>query len=219
MASYVIRAREQVQPVLVEYTFHDVSETKINDLPSQVENAVETLVGRERLPSDENVRDFIRQNRGGDEDDNDARVHDVSVQIMLPHSVAIEVALDRSFRHEQPLPRLELTPTDLRVLTRRSVRARLRSLRRRLRRESIVPKETITCIICLEQIRHTSNRITLECGHDFHRNCVVEWLAETPRRCPTCRQEIDLTPKLDEQHLTMASRTRSSTANACSNEE
>lgn len=204
MARFVTRS----DPVLVEYIFHNVTESKIQRLPAQVETAIESLVGRERLPSDENVREFIRENSGNGETGEEPRGI-ARVQIMLPHEIAVEVALDRSFNTEQPRQDTPLTTMDLRILTRRSVRTRLRTLRHRLSRENILPREYNTCIICLDQIRYNSNKITLECEHNFHRNCVVEWLAKMPRQCPTCRFDVDLTPRLDEVHLA-ALRTRSS---------
>lgn len=205
MARFVERA----DPVLVEYVFHDVTESKIQRLPAQVETAIESLVGRERLPSDENVREFIRENSSNGESGEEPRGI-ARVQIMLPHEIAVEVAMDRSFNTEQPRQDTPLNTMELRILTRRSVRTRLRTLRHRLSRENILPREYGTCIICLEQIRYNSNKITLECEHDFHRQCVVAWLAKMPRQCPTCRFDVDLTPRLDEEHVAAALRTRSS---------
>ena len=63
MARFVPR----VQLVLVEYTFHNVLDAEAQRLPGRVESAVESLVGRERLPSDENVRNFIEENSGDGE--------------------------------------------------------------------------------------------------------------------------------------------------------
>jgi len=205
MASFV----PQVRPVLVEYTFHDVVQSKIERLPGQVETAIDSLVGRERLPSNENVREFIHENSSNSEDSSEEPRGDVRVQIMLPHEIAMEVALDRSFNTEQPRHDIPLSTTDLRILTRRSVRTRLRTLRRRLSRENILPREYTTCIICMEQIRYNSDKLTLECEHEFHRQCVVDWLAKIPRQCPSCRFDINLSPRMDEEHLLSTPRTRS----------
>lgn len=205
MARFVTRSN----PVLVEYTFHDVTESKIQRLPAQVETAIESLVGRERLPSDENVREFIHENSSNGESGEEPR-GTARVQIMLPHEIAVEVALDRSFNTEQPRQDTPLSTMELRILTRRSVRTRLRTLRHRLSRENILPREYNTCCICLDQIRYNSDKLTLECEHSFHRNCVITWLAKIPRQCPTCRFDVDLTPRLDEEHLSAALRTRSS---------
>lgn len=199
----------RAQPVLVEYTFHNVLDGEVQRLPGQVESAIESLVGRERLPSDENVRNFIEENSGGGEnaEEEGSVVH---VQIMLPHEVALGVAMDRSFRTEQPVQNVPLTTTEMRILTRRSMRTRLRTLRQRLSRENILPREYATCVVCLEQVRLNCNKITLECEHTYHRDCVVSWLAKVPRECPTCRFGVDLSPRLDEEHLLATSRTRSS---------
>lgn len=205
MASFV----PQVQPVLVEYTFHDVMESKIQGLPGQVETAIDSLVGRERLPSNENVRQFIHENSSNGEESSEEPRGNVSVQIMLPHEIAMEVALDRSFNTDQPRHDVPLSTTELRILTRRSVRVRLRTLRHRLSRENILPREYTTCIICMEQIRYNSDKITLECEHEFHRRCVLGWLAKIPRQCPSCRFDVDLSPRMDEEHLLTTPRTRS----------
>ena len=205
MATFVPR----LQPVLVEYTFEDVTESKMDRLPGQVENAIDSLVGRERLPSNENVIEFIHENSSNGEASSEEPRGVVRVQIMLPHEIALEVALDRSFNTEQPEHDIPLSTTDLRILTRRSVRTRLRTLRQRLRRENILPREYKTCIICMDQIRHNSNKITLECEHNFHRTCVVDWLAKIPRVCPSCRFDVDLSPRLDEEQLLATPRTRS----------
>ena len=209
MARYVSR----LEPVLVEYTFHNVLDDEAQRLPGQVETAIESLVGRERLPSDENVRNFIQENSGdGETADGETAEEEgsvVRIQIMLPHEVAVGVAMDRSFRTEQPVQNMPLTTTELRILTRRSVRTRLRTLRQRLNRENILPREYATCVVCLEQVRLNCNKITLECEHTFHRACVVEWLAKMPRQCPSCRFDVDLSPRLSEEHLLAVSRTRS----------
>ena len=197
----------RMEPVLVEYTFHNVS--NVQRLPGQVESAIESLVGRERLPSDENVRNFIEEN-SGDVETAEEEGSVVRVQIMLPHEVAVEVAMDRSFHTEQPSQKEPLTTTEMRILARRSVRARLRTLRQRLGGENILPREHDTCVVCLEQIRFNCNKITLECEHTFHRDCVAEWLAKMPRQCPTCRFGVNLSPRLDEEHFLATSRTRSS---------
>ena len=147
--------------------------------------------------------------RSNNEDSSEEPRGDVRVQIMLPHEIAMEVALDRSFNTEQPRHDIPLSTTDLRILTRRSVRTRLRTLRHRLSRESILPREYTTCIICMEQIRYNSDKLTLECEHEFHRQCVVDWLAKIPRQCPSCRFDINLSPRMDEEHLLSTPRTRS----------
>lgn len=210
--SFKVMARlfaSQLQPVLVEYTFHNVASENLAELPQQVESAVELLVRRERLPSEENVRDVVQEN-SGDRESTQEEGSTAHVQILLPHQVAMEVAMDRSFRTEQPPTTTPLSTIDVRILTRRSVRTRLRTLRERLRREDVLPKEHESCVVCMEDIRHNSNRMTLECEHTFHRSCIVEWLSRL-RQCPTCRFEIDFTPRVDEALIVQSASTRSQT--------
>eukprot|EP00794_Sanderia_malayensis_P011172 gene11172-12347_t len=42
------------------------------------------------------------------------------------------------------------------------------------------------CIICYEDMHHTSGTKKLQCGHVFHTECIRRWLKEQ-RTCPTCR--------------------------------
>lgn len=201
----------RVQPVLVEFTLFNIPESDLDQLPGRVEEAVSDLVGRERLPSDENVREFLRENsdtaaEGGDENS----IEPARVRIMLPHDVAVDIAMDRSFNTEQPPSESPLTTAGLRVLTRRSVKTRLRILRRAFATEEVSsPTDPSTCVVCLERVVYNATKITLECEHCFHRGCIVAWLAKLPRQCPSCRFGVDLSPRCDEEHL-VRPRTRRS---------
>lgn len=45
------------------------------------------------------------------------------------------------------------------------------------------------CVICLAEVDCWGSR--LQCGHCFHKDCILTWWAHTPRntfRCPTCKQ-------------------------------
>ena len=46
-----------------------------------------------------------------------------------------------------------------------------------------------TCVICWEEFKDTDVLRTLLCQHNFHANCVDEWLRDNPS-CPTCRRPI-----------------------------
>ena len=43
------------------------------------------------------------------------------------------------------------------------------------------------CSICLELI--DDNCCTLKCSHNFHKECITEWL-ERKSVCPNCRRDI-----------------------------
>jgi Ring finger domain len=44
-----------------------------------------------------------------------------------------------------------------------------------------------SCSICTEQIdKLNSNFIDLQCSHNFHHHCLMEWLKQQ-RTCPDCR--------------------------------
>ena len=51
------------------------------------------------------------------------------------------------------------------------------------------------CPICLEIIR--SDHIKTKCGHDFHKECLIEWCEnqqkKTNIKCPVCRGDIQET--------------------------
>ena len=42
------------------------------------------------------------------------------------------------------------------------------------------------CVICLD----TGHLIELDCGHRFHRRCILAWARVNPE-CPMCRSPLD----------------------------
>ncbi|ODQ65996.1 hypothetical protein NADFUDRAFT_51266 [Nadsonia fulvescens var. elongata DSM 6958] len=47
------------------------------------------------------------------------------------------------------------------------------------------------CIICLEEyVIGESMVMRLPCGHDFHVDCIKQWLINEKRTCPICKQDI-----------------------------
>ena len=214
--------------VVVEYEFFNVPESVLVDLPQRVNSVVQSLVRRDRIPSDDDVRqlvrDFAEEEHVEDEDaDSDlaieltANMPTARVRVMLPEPIAVDVALQRSFDHGGNASQTsELTTEEVRRLTRRSTRIRLKKLRRvdatalpveqrRLSRRrsyamacAFSPAEE-TCVICLETLTQRSQKLYLDpCEHLFHRGCIVEWLAQLPRKCPSCRADIDLSARADE---------------------
>lgn len=47
--------------------------------------------------------------------------------------------------------------------------------------------ENVECPICMECIADTKNRVTTECGHCFHTNCLMTSVAHNGFGCPYCR--------------------------------
>lgn len=43
------------------------------------------------------------------------------------------------------------------------------------------------CVVCLENFVNEELLMGLPCGHAFHQNCIVVWLAEGQHCCPVCR--------------------------------
>ncbi|KAJ4880740.1 RING/U-box superfamily protein [Raphanus sativus] len=53
-----------------------------------------------------------------------------------------------------------------------------------------IPTAELDCAICLQEFGDQSNIITkLQCGHSFHRDCILAWLRRKAS-CPTCRDDI-----------------------------
>jgi hypothetical protein len=49
----------------------------------------------------------------------------------------------------------------------------------------VLREEPSTCSICFEKINRCDKK-SLNCNHDFHRNCINTWLREQ-NNCPLCR--------------------------------
>jgi len=58
--------------------------------------------------------------------------------------------------------------------------------------------EIIDCPICMECISDTKNRVTTECGHCFHTNCLMTSVAHNGFGCPYCRSTMAEEIKDDE---------------------
>ncbi|MEX0598221.1 MAG: RING-H2 finger protein [Candidatus Paceibacterota bacterium] len=54
------------------------------------------------------------------------------------------------------------------------------------------------CPICMEEISSSLNRVTTECGHVFHTNCLMTNAAHNGFGCPYCRSELAKQPVEDE---------------------
>ena len=199
----VVHPQEPQEPqepqVVVQYAFQNLPDRIADNFPQRVEAAVTELIRRERIPSDDDVRHLLFASESQDLQGNT----EASVSMMLPQSVAVDVAMDRSFREGgNKVQEAELTPTEVRTLTQRSRFMRLRRLRQCATRMSLsnarVEFPADDCAVCMEKVRYRANRIILECDHAFHRDCVVEWLKHLPRKCPVCRTQVDLTPRPEE---------------------
>ncbi|CAG8531664.1 10560_t:CDS:10 [Ambispora leptoticha] len=46
------------------------------------------------------------------------------------------------------------------------------------------------CSICLTEYEENDKLMSLPCSHDFHNECVVNWLKKHSSSCPICRQQI-----------------------------
>ncbi|NXS23567.1 DZIP3 ligase, partial [Mystacornis crossleyi] len=53
------------------------------------------------------------------------------------------------------------------------------------------------CTICHEEL--SRNTCELECGHEFHRECIRTWLQEHSSTCPICREYAVLPAELPER--------------------
>jgi len=46
-----------------------------------------------------------------------------------------------------------------------------------------------TCAICLDSMTKENNYCILECKHEFHSSCLVNWFRTGKKSCPMCRNE------------------------------
>lgn len=53
-----------------------------------------------------------------------------------------------------------------------------------------------SCLLCDEHMTGTSNVVTTECGHVFHRECLQNYLRDTPM-CPICESTAGFQVFLD----------------------
>lgn len=192
------------QHVLVEYVFEQVPTSTLQTLPERVQRAVDSLVGRERLPSDENVQDLVAQAP----ETPSPPTQLARVRIMLPENVAIDLALHRSFQEGGNVPQTRpLTVVETRRLMRRSRAVRVRQLRAARLDSAQRLSHRETCVVCMEKIRYRPQKIYLDpCGHVFHQSCIVPWLARLPRTCPSCRVSVDLEARDEEESTTRVTR-------------
>ena len=45
------------------------------------------------------------------------------------------------------------------------------------------------CSVCYSKFKKGDNISKLKCGHEFHKNCIMEWLQKYNYKCPVCRCE------------------------------
>ena len=67
-------------PVMVEYEFFNVPSSCLEQLPERVTRAVNTLVRRQRVPSDEDVRELVQEEEEEEEEEEDAELLALAVQ-------------------------------------------------------------------------------------------------------------------------------------------
>ena len=58
--------------------------------------------------------------------------------------------------------------------------------------------EQIECPICFDVINGDKNKVTTECGHQFHARCLMQNVAHNGFDCPCCRTEMAKEPHNDE---------------------
>lgn len=46
------------------------------------------------------------------------------------------------------------------------------------------------CAICLDTIEESNSGNTLPCGHVYHKECLIPWLAERQAKCPLCKMDL-----------------------------
>jgi hypothetical protein len=54
-----------------------------------------------------------------------------------------------------------------------------------------VLEEAVDCGVCLGEIEAGGESKHLQCGHDFHEECISKWLSECKNTCPMCNSKIE----------------------------
>lgn len=203
--------------VVVEYEFFNVPETSLQRLPQRVTEAVETLVRRRRVPSDDDVREMVHSNSTPLGSPRSAQVADSArVRVVLAQDVAVNLAMHRSFHEGGNVQRTaSLTPQQLLALAHRSHQIATRQARS----DNAEDTTDNTCVICMDTLYDNKNRIRLSpCKHAFHKECIVQWLERLPRTCPLCKGNVDLTMPRPSGAITR-SRARALRGEACGAED
>uniref|UniRef100_A0A0D6QZ54 RING-type domain-containing protein n=2 Tax=Araucaria cunninghamii TaxID=56994 RepID=A0A0D6QZ54_ARACU len=104
-------------------------------------------------------------------------------------------------------PGLYLTPTQ-----REAIEALIQELPKF--RMKAVPTDCSECPICLEEFRVGNEVRGLPCAHNFHVDCIDQWL-RLNIKCPRCR--LSVFPNLDLSALANAQRTQSGDSSRSSN--
>ena len=47
--------------------------------------------------------------------------------------------------------------------------------------------DSISCNICLEELKKDESLVRLNCTHIYHQDCIKEWLTKQSTKCPNCR--------------------------------
>lgn len=53
------------------------------------------------------------------------------------------------------------------------------------------------CSICLEPIKKDNIIVELECGHIFHKHCIITNIFNNNNKCPLCRKQFFEIPAID----------------------
>jgi len=64
------------------------------------------------------------------------------------------------------------------------------SIKRLKSRKCTDNENSTSCPICIEKFKTGDDLLEMECGHSFHRNCLMSWL-EYEKNCPNCRSELN----------------------------
>ena len=65
------------------------------------------------------------------------------------------------------------------------------------------------CAICQETCFEYGPTHKLECGHEFHANCIVSWFRSGQKSCPICRDETHSNVTNDMKYLKRLAKMKS----------
>ncbi|XP_060173405.1 probable E3 ubiquitin-protein ligase RHG1A [Lycium barbarum] len=143
--------------------------------------------GRSRLVTEiRNVLDLMR--RGEDLSVEDVMILDQSVFFGMPdiHDHHRDMRLDVDNMTYEELLALEERIGDVCTgLSEEAISSHLKQ-RNYICIKTEEPEDAEPCCICREEYNDGDDLGTLECGHDFHKDCIKQWLMQK-NLCPVCK--------------------------------
>ncbi|XP_047948021.1 probable E3 ubiquitin-protein ligase RHG1A isoform X1 [Salvia hispanica] len=158
-------------------------------LPHSLRSMADDIEGRGSAMSEQirHVLDLMRRGEGLRLEDMMLLDHSVFFGMGDIHDRHRDMRLDvDNMSYEELLALEERIGNVSTGLNEETIMARLKQ--RKYAERQAEQAETEPCSICREEYNDGEDLGTLECGHDFHRDCVKQWLMQK-NLCPICKTE------------------------------